>query len=280
MAVDDRLSRHYVLTMAIPLKADARARPSAATPAGMLSSYREFAPSDSRTAAVIACTWEGHAGWAHSLRLLPDGCVDLVWDGASLVAFGPAPVALRSRLRAESRNVGLRLACGAAGAILGTPIDSLRGRARALHDAWGPLFRHGEAQLARASGPAEQRAALERLVIDRLDDGHRPDPCVVRAAGRLSARTTSVGDIAEASGLATRELHRRFVHHVGYGPKALHRVLRFGGFIRRLAAVASGKVTLGSLAVDLGYADQAHLCRECRQIAGSSPGALLRTWRR
>lgn len=266
--------------MAIPLKADARLRPSATGPAGMLSSYREFAPSDSRATAVIACTWEGQAGWTHSLRLLPDGCVDLVWDGASLVAFGPAPVALRSPLRAESRNVGLRLACGAAGAILGLPIDGLRGRARALHEAWGPRARHGEAQLARASGPVEQRAVLERLVIDRLDDGHRPDLRVVDAAGRLAARTASVADVAQASGLGSRDLHRRFLHHVGYGPKALHRVLRFGGFIRRLAAVANGKVTLASLAADLGYADQAHLCRECRQIAGASPSALLRTWHR
>lgn len=259
--------------MAIPLKADAVERHE-----GVRSHYREFMPSPT-AALATACTWEGHAGWARDFRLLPDGCVDVVWDGTALTACAAAPLAQRAHLRAGSRNVGLRLTCGAAGAIVGMPMDALISGAIRLRRTWGPLAVHGEARLARAPTPADQRRVLEDLVVARLNDGHRPDAAIIDAARRLALPAATVAMVADAYGLGPRELHRRFRHAIGYGPKALQRVLRFGRFIRRIAVVADGSTTLASLAADLGYADQAHLSRECRRITRSPPGALIRSWR-
>lgn len=228
---------------------------------------------------AIACTWEGHAGWTRPLRLLPDGCVDLVWDGAALIAWAPRSVAWRGALHADSRNVGVRITCGAAGALLGLPVDRLAPGAQRLRDIWGTLALDAEICLARTLAPDAQRARLERLVVDRLNDGHRPDASIMAAARCLAApAVTTIAMVAQASGLGPRELHRRFRRHVGYGPKVLQRIFRFGHVIRSLPAVANGRLSLASLAVDLGYADQAHLSRDCRLIAGSAPGALLRSW--
>jgi len=265
--------------MAIPLKADATRRQADDTRGRRQSRYREFMPSNPAAALATACTWEGWAGWARDFRLLPDGCVDVVWNGATLMACTAAPVAQRAHLWADSRNVGLRLTCGTADAILGMPMDHLPAGAIRLRETWGTLAVQGEVLLAQVSTPADQRAVLEGLVVARLNDGHRPDATIVDAVRRLAVPATTVAMAADASGLATRELHRRFHRSIGYGPKALQRVQRFGRFIRRIAVVADGSATLASLAADLGYADQAHLGRECRQIAGSSPGALVRSWR-
>ena len=65
---------------------------------------------------------------------------------------------------------------------------------------------------------------------------------------------------------------RRPAAAVGYGPKTLQRVLRFG---RALAALDAG-VDLARLALEAGYADQAHLTRECTRLAGAPPAALAR----
>jgi hypothetical protein len=65
---------------------------------------------------------------------------------------------------------------------------------------------------------------------------------------------------------------------VGYGPKALERVLRFRRFVRRLDAVASGRISLAGIAAALSYADQAHLGRECLRLSGSTPGTLISRW--
>jgi hypothetical protein len=65
----------------------------------------------------------------------------------------------------------------------------------------------------------------------------------------------------------------------GVGPKELHRILRFQGFIARVQASVDQQdvpeVDLARWAVEAGYHDQAHLSRECRRPAGSPPGELL-----
>ena len=76
-----------------------------------------------------------------------------------------------------------------------------------------------------------------------------------------------------------RQLRRRCHAAVGYGPKTLQRVLRFRRFVSRIdAGLPSGQAAhdLAALAVQVGYADQAHLTRECRALAGLTPAALAR----
>ncbi len=58
---------------------------------------------------------------------------------------------------------------------------------------------------------------------------------------------------------------------MGYGPKLLERVLRF----RRAERLALHGASLAAVAVGAGYADQAHLVRECRLLAGSTPSQLF-----
>jgi AraC-like DNA-binding protein len=87
-----------------------------------------------------------------------------------------------------------------------------------------------------------------------------------------SART---GDVAEEVGLSVRQLRRRCHAAAGYGPKTLQRVLRFQRFVRHLDA-SSGACDLASAAAEAGYADQAHLTRECAALSGLTPAALAR----
>jgi AraC-like DNA-binding protein len=61
------------------------------------------------------------------------------------------------------------------------------------------------------------------------------------------------------------------VQDIGYGPKLLQRVLRFQRFMRELTAPGAGLARAGLVA---GYADQSHLSRETRRLAGLSPGRL------
>jgi transcriptional regulator GlxA family with amidase domain len=97
----------------------------------------------------------------------------------------------------------------------------------------------------------------------------------VRAAALRAARPRApVEALADGLGVGERQLRRRFVDAVGYGPKTLQRVLRFQRF---LALAGDGGDDLAALAFAAGYADQAHLTRECRRLAGLPPAALLAT---
>jgi AraC-like DNA-binding protein len=86
-------------------------------------------------------------------------------------------------------------------------------------------------------------------------------------------------DVAVDVGLSPRQLRRRCHAVVGYGPKTLQRVLRFRRFVTQVdAGLPAGQEAhdLAALAAQAGYADQAHLTRECRALAGLTPAALAR----
>ena len=103
----------------------------------------------------------------------------------------------------------------------------------------------------------------------------RPTGRSARPAVRLRDPAARVTDLAAELGLSDRQLRRRAHAAVGYGPKTLHRVLRFRGFLAAADRDGPG-ADLARLAFETGYADQAHLSRECGRLAGLAPAALLR----
>jgi AraC-like DNA-binding protein len=66
-------------------------------------------------------------------------------------------------------------------------------------------------------------------------------------------------------------LHRRCLDAFGYGPKMLARVLRMNAALDR----ARAGLALAEVAAVSGYADQAHLTREVKALAGVTPSVLL-----
>jgi AraC-like DNA-binding protein len=75
--------------------------------------------------------------------------------------------------------------------------------------------------------------------------------------------------------LGDRQLRRRVEERFGYGPAVLRRVLRLQ---RLLALAARHRGSLADLALASGYADQAHMTRECRRLTGLSPVRLFAEW--
>ncbi|WP_091616250.1 helix-turn-helix domain-containing protein [Amycolatopsis saalfeldensis] len=247
---------------------------SAADGAGRrVSRYRELPP-PAGLAPVVQCSWEGVPGWARSLRVLPDGCADLAWNGRRLVVVGAAgPV--RIPLSGSGTAVGVRLRCGVAGGLLGPgfaadPVVDLHDLVRTrLVD-----------RLSAAETPAAQRVVLTEFVERRLRNGFEPDPAMAAAVRTLSTSDIRVDAAAGRLGVSDRTLRRRVRDAVGYGPKELHRVLRFHRFLRRLDDLAAGRTTLSAIAAELGFADQSHLGHECRRLSGSSPARLVASYAR
>jgi len=80
-----------------------------------------------------------------------------------------------------------------------------------------------------------------------------------------------VSAVAADVGVSERHLQRRCRTAFGYGPKTLHQVLRFQRALR--LARAGGR--LADVAAVVGYADQAHMARETRRLAGVPITELL-----
>jgi methylphosphotriester-DNA--protein-cysteine methyltransferase len=231
----------------------------------MPKSYREYRPPP-RLEPVLACLWENEPAEHRAQRIVPDGCVDLVWLAERELVIAGADTGPRiEALPAGARSSGVRLRPGAAGALLGMPASELRDRQVGAALVWGDEVERLEEALAGAE-PARR---LELLVDAVARRRVAPDPLVVAAARRLAAHTARVAGVAAELGVSERQLHRRTVAAVGYGPKVLARVAR----LRRL--VALGDEQLATRAFAAGYASQAHMSDEVRRLTGLTPVRFL-----
>jgi AraC-like DNA-binding protein len=230
-------------------------------------SYREHAPPPA-LAPWLACAWERSGGGA-PVRVLPDGCIDIVWrEGRGAQVVGANRTAFLVELDAGVEVVGVRMRPGAGAALLGVDAAALCDALLPLDDVWQDDGRRLAQRLDDAPDPV--RALLDALAA-RAPRTPRPDPLVEIAVGRLRDPGTSIERLARELNVSARQLRRRFESAVGYGPKRLTRVLRLE---RALAAARAGQ-ELAWAAADAGYADQAHFGHDCRALAGAAPSMLL-----
>jgi AraC-like DNA-binding protein len=237
-------------------------------------SYRELrAPA--ALAGLVECGWVDTARADGAQEVLPDGCMDLVWTGAGLLVAGPDTVSHRGSRTRGVTVAGLRFAPGALPSLLGVPAAPLHNRRVELVELVPAPARAALARLEEGEDPVAVLTAL----ATRLP-GAPPDRSVAALRGALAPAGTghsagwvddgSVAGIAEALGCTPRSVHRRCLAAFGYGPAVLRRVLRF----RRAASLLRAGVSPAEVAAAAGYADQPHLSRETRALAGASPGQL------
>jgi AraC-like DNA-binding protein len=236
--------------------------------------YVEIAP-PSGLRSFVECLW------AHRIdgpqpeegrRLLPSGRVDFVWvGGLGVQVSGPQSRYSRPLDLPPMLVFGARFYPGAAPYLLRTPATELVDRNVALDAIDPPLARRLDDRLGEARGAGEALAAFGAELDRRLRTTAPPPPAVREAVRLLGDGTATVAETAARTFVSERALQRRFARDVGYGPKVLQRVLRFQRFMRELAAPGVQLARAGLLA---GYADQSHLSRETRRLAGLSPGQL------
>ncbi len=209
--------------------------------------------------------------------VLPDGWTDIVHvEGRPArvagVDTGPVPVPRRR----GSVAVGLRLAPAAAPALLGVPASELRDRRIELSELWGDAGRRLDEALHAARSPAQRLRALEDAVAGRAPRAGPLDRAVGAATAQLRRRpSTGVALLGDALGLSDRQLRRRFHAGVGYGPKVFARIARFQRLLGLAERRPPARGELAALALDAGYADQAHMTEECSRLAGLPPARLL-----
>lgn len=229
--------------------------------------YREYrAPTG--LLPVVACLWRNDTLVDGAERVVPDGCVDLVWLGAGApLVVGPdtGPVLW------EPTGVpicGVRLRQGAAGNVLGLPASTVRDLQVPLAEVWPEAGALSE-QVATAGDTAECLRLLAGAVLHRRA---MPDPLATEAARRLADREIRVADLAAELGVSERQLHRRVTAAVGYAPKTLARVAR----LRRLiGADEAPAMSLADQALAAGYASQAHMTDEVHRLTGVTPVRFL-----
>jgi AraC-like DNA-binding protein len=247
--------------------------------------FRELPP-PATLAPWIECAWLARGDSTGVQRVVPDGCVELIFhsedpgarfDGAvatpqprCFVAgqlTGPLSLAPRTRFS----TVAVRFRPWGAFPLLGVPLHELTDRSVGLGDLGRGLARL-EQRLAAEGNDAKRVEHLFRWALERA--GAAPP---TRLAAPLAALfrdrgALRVDSLARLAGLSPRQLDRRFAEEVGLPPKLLSRIVRLQTVLRELRTASQRWV---DVALECGYADQAHLARDFRALAGTAPTAFL-----
>jgi AraC-like DNA-binding protein len=208
------------------------------------------------------------------IAVVPDGCIDLEWIDGELRVAGPDQVVKCESLRPGATVIGLRFLPGAVRHWLGVPASEIVGARIPLESFWGSSAR----ALAEWAGRAPDRAGaarrLEEALARRAGGIGAPDPANAFIRKSIEAAPLQVDIVrwlAAELRVSERTLRRRCQEAFGYGPKTLQRIVRFQRFLER---VRQRDATVAELAVELGFADQAHLSREARRMASLTPSAI------
>ena len=225
--------------------------------------YREFPEPG------LACSWTAalprDAG-PFTQRVVPDGCVDLMWSPSGILVAGPDTGPMPAVMNPGDRTVAVRFGPGTAPPVLGVPADAVRDARLPLRELWGAEADRLAEAVALAADP---RGTLAAAVRERMRPADPLVPAVVAMAAM--AGRASVRDLADGVGLSERQLRRRSLAAFGYGPKTLQRVLRF----QRALRLARAGEPLADAAFAAGYADQTHFAHEVRDLAGEPVRNLL-----
>ncbi len=237
-------------------------------------------------AGLVASVWiQRVGGGPHVQRDVPSGSVELRCRvGGPPEIVGPLTRARVETLDSGTTVVGVRLHPAAAARLLSRPASEVVDEVVRAEEVWGDrALRLGEDLAAASTGADAARHLLDHLLghVRASPTGPGADTLAARAVQELRWHTDDVGAVARELHVSERHLRRRVLAEVGLSPKTLHRALRFQRFLALAQhTMAQGKPPgddgLGRRAADVGYADQAHLSRECVRLTGLTPGAFLR----
>jgi AraC-like DNA-binding protein len=201
---------------------------------------------------LIKTSWTLNCGgrpedWVEH-RATPDGCVEIIrrlsgrsiWNSEQPDFFVAGLITTPALLRfsGDARFAAIRLWPWAWNQIGPVP-------ASALLDSWLAL------DIGAAPDPV---APLQPLVL-------RQEPI-----GSATFRARTVADLAAAVGQSHRTVQRWFAREIGLPPRLYLRLLRFQD---TLAGLQHGAPNLADHAAAHGYADQAHMARDFRALAGT-----------
>ena len=251
--------------------------------------YREFeVPTPLRR--YIRCVWQlrDPAPSQQVQVIYPDGCCELIVHlGTPMQAFEPAhgwhqqPPRLfaaqhRSAIRLMANPklacVGVRLQPAASAAIAGPRLASLRDRITDLDDIDAGFATRLAWAMARFDHDPDDSELWN--LLEGVTGIFKIDSRIESAIALLESERGQhrIAALASLSAMGIRSFQTRFLEQVGLAAKEFARVLRLQATIRQLDSDGG---PLAKIAVDSGFADQAHATRELRQLTGLTPARLL-----
>ena len=255
-------------------------RPKHEAPRGVLNvpaaqpigGHRRYHPSDD-LAPFVEHYWtvEWDLPETRTAETLPHPSVHIVLEGDEAQVHGVSSRRFTRVLQGKGRVFGIKFRPGGFRPFVTQPVADFTDRGLPLQRVFGDA----------ASGLAQRALALRQhqdtvAVLEDFLLQCRPQPdASVTLAGRIADRIAAdrslvrVEQLVQEFNIGLRTLQRLFAEYVGVSPKWVIQRYRLHEAAARLAA--GGDIDWPDIALELGYADQAHFIRDFRKLVGRTP---------
>jgi AraC-like DNA-binding protein len=248
-------------------------------------------PSLAESVKALWCARGTKSEFAAPEPIVPDGCVEIIFNlGDRFINLDTGERQPRALLAGQMTRpvvamptgdvdlIGVRFRTGRAGAALRVPMSELQDRLVAASDVVSGLDRlaedlshlaHDDRQNHLARALTRHLAPIDAGALSAVDHA-------LSIIGSMQGNV-AIERVARMVGITRRHLERRFREQVGIGAKHLARISRVHAVLELLQQQPA--MSGAEIAIACGYSDQAHMIRECRQLAGRTPERLKTTAR-
>lgn len=247
--------------------------------------FREYTPAP-RLAQYIETYWFSSIDGTDTphmadcpMRILPDGCVDLLFNlsesgSHGLKPFAPHIVGTMTAWRDVGLDIdmmGIRFRPCAIAAFTRVPIYEFTDR-RIEAGLFESLFDDlGGDELLELASDCERVAYLDKCLTGKLSGAYDIDRRVNMATTRILHKRgmVPIDRLMQDVCLCQRQFERKFKSMVGITPKMFSAITRFAHARTYLAQ--HPKQSLFQAAITCGYYDHSHLVRDFKRFSGVLP---------
>ncbi len=207
-------------------------------------------------------------------KILPDNCVDLIFDLKENKAFvsGVMTRYKSRKIGANSDLIGLRFKAENFGVISKVPLIETRNQRIELSHVIPDIDSNFLTRLIGITETEEKKHFLEQFILKTIKEQNYISNTLINSVAnqiRLSRGVVGVNDLAKSHHVSLRQLERRFKTQIGMTLKEFSNIIRFNNAKKSIAEL--DKTSLLEIAYSTGFFDHSHLTYEFNRISGENP---------
>ena len=241
----------------------------------MSSVYLEYSPSP-RLNPFVASYWSlqvSEIKEPENYRVLPDGCIDLLFDNISRpsgVIVGSMTKSVSVTLQPNAKYFGVRFRPGGASSFLNISLKEIADTQIKSEDVWRNAYSEFSDVMDNKQ-VKRQIETVENLLEKQLSNNAIGNRKVQAAITLLNAHdgNYSVNMLSKTLEISRQHLNRIFTDEVGLNLKMFSRIVRLQAALKCARRAPVNDWAL--FALENGYYDQAHFISDFKDLTGVTP---------
>lgn len=220
--------------------------------------------------------WDLHDEDPHLQHVVPNPCVNMVFEKNNTGIFGPAKHKTSHLLKDKGRVFGVKFKPGGFYPFFNNRVSLLTKQRLAVSHIFAVDDEEIEESVLSRIEEGKAVQLVEQLIRSKLPERDDTIIWINQMIDKVceDREITKVEAICDHFGIHIRKLQRMFDQYVGVSPKWVIKLYRLQNAAERMETARNDSWL--QISADLGYYDQAHFIKDFKAIIGQTPDEYVR----